>query len=85
MKPHDVISPQSFAPESPRDSIECAEHKTSDGERREPRALLDRASLDGQTCRASRRRLPAAKVGKSRHFYIDKRPYFSYKRIISLT
>jgi hypothetical protein len=32
MKLHDAISPQSIAPESPGDSMECAEHKTSDGE-----------------------------------------------------
>jgi hypothetical protein len=31
----DIVSAQFFAPEFPRDSIECAEHKTSDRERRE--------------------------------------------------
>ena len=31
------VSPPSFAAELPRDSIECAEHKTSDGEQRESR------------------------------------------------
>ena len=33
---HDVISPQSFAPELPCDSMECAKHKTGDGNSANP-------------------------------------------------
>jgi hypothetical protein len=43
----DIISPQSFAPEIPRDSIERTEHKTSDGEHCESGQESERASREG--------------------------------------
>ena len=45
---HDVISPQSLAPEFRCDSIERAEHKTGDGEQRESRQVSEGTTGDRQ-------------------------------------
>jgi hypothetical protein len=42
-----IISSQSLAPETPRDSIERTEHKTSDGEHCESGQESERASREG--------------------------------------
>jgi hypothetical protein len=60
-----IISAQSFAPEFPRDSIECAEHKTSDGERRKSGQESEGTAEDGP--RTGRRKCSKQSEGRKQN------------------
>ena len=59
---HDVTSPQSLTPESPRDSIERAENKTGGGEQHESRQ--ESKGTAGERPRAGRRKPGAQAEGR---------------------